>query len=250
MFPLGSVFWLIVILLILLLLNRWITAHVQGVGLLLSNNPAVAVWLYFFLFLPGIFLHELSHYLMALILRVNVGKFSLWPQKKGKELVLGSVQVSGVGPLRHSMVGIAPLIFGCFVVLAIGRFLQFDDLGPVLFRGDVTHTLDLISTSIATPDFWLWLYLLFAIANAMMPSAADRVYWLPVTLAFLAIIAVAVAAGLITSVPEAVQNYGAELVSFLTAAIGIAVIVDIFFVGFIFSVEMILNVTTNRKVQY
>lgn len=250
MFPWSSLFWLIITLLVLLLLNRWITAHVQGVGLLVSNNQAVAVWLYFFLFLPGIFLHELSHYLMALILRVQVGKFSLWPRKKGRELVLGSVQVSGVGPLRHSLVGIAPLLFGSIVVLAIGRFLQFDALGQVMFRGDLTRTLNIISASIAIPDFWLWLYLLFAVANAMMPSAADRVYWLPVTLVFIGIIAVAVAAGIITTVPDAVQTTGAQMVSFMASALGIAVVVDVFFVGFIFAFEMLLNMTTNRRVQY
>lgn len=246
----NSVFWLIVILLVLLLLNRWITAHVQGVGLLLSNNQSVAIWLYFFLFLPGIFLHELSHYVMALLLRVNVGNFSLWPQKKGKELVLGSVQVRGVGPLRHSLVGAAPLLFGSLAVLIIGRFLHFDALGSEMMRGDLTAVLDILSGSIATPDFWLWLYLLFAIANAMMPSAADRVYWLPVLLFFTAIIAVGVTMGIITTVPDTVQTVGGNFLAFMASALGIAVVVDVFFVAFIFILEMILNVTTNRRVQY
>ncbi len=246
----NSVFWLIVILLVLLMLNRWITAHVQGVGLLLTNNQSVAIWLYFFLFLPGIFLHELSHYVMALLLRVNVGNFSLWPQKKGRELVLGSVQVRGVGPLRHSLVGIAPLLFGSLAVLIIGRFLHFDALGGEMLRGDLTAVLDILSGSIATPDFWLWLYLLFAIANAMMPSASDRVYWLPVVLFFAAIIAIGVAMGLITTVPATVQTIGANFLAFMASALGIAVVVDVFFVAFIFVLEAALNATTNRRVQY
>ena len=29
-----------------------------------------------------------------------------------------------------------------------------------------------------TPDFWLWLYLIFTVSNAMMPSRADRKPWL------------------------------------------------------------------------
>ncbi len=246
----NSVFWLIVILLALVLLNRWITAHVQGVGLLLTNNPSVAIWLYFFLFLPGIFLHELSHYVMALVLRVNVGNFSMGPRKKGKDLVLGSVQVSGVGPLRHSLVGIAPLLFGSLAVLIIGRFLHFDALGGEMVRGNLTAVLDILSASIAAPDFWLWLYLLFAIANAMMPSASDRVYWLPVILFFGAVIAVGVAMGFITTVPVSVQTVGANFLAFMASALGIAVVVDVFFVAFIFALEMALNVTTNRRVQY
>ncbi len=246
----NSLFWLIITLLVLLMLNRWITAHVQGVGLLLSNNQSVAIWLYFFLFLPGIFLHELSHYVMAVVLRVNVGKFSLWPQKKGKELVLGSVQVRGVGPLRHSLVGAAPLLFGSLAVLIIGRFLQFDVLGQLILRGDLTRILDTVVTSIATPDFWLWLYLLFAIANAMMPSASDRVYWLPVLLFLAVIVSVAVGMGFITSVPSSVQSAGTEFVTFMASALGIAVAVDVIFVIFIFLLEVSLNATTHRRMQY
>jgi hypothetical protein len=29
-----------------------------------------------------------------------------------------------------------------------------------------------------TPDFWLWLYVIFAVSNAMMPSESDRKPWL------------------------------------------------------------------------
>ncbi len=235
----------------LLVLNRWISAHVQGVGLLLSNNKVVAVWFYFFLFLPGILLHELSHYVMAVLLRVRVGKFSLWPKIKSRgELVLGSVQVRGVGPLRHSLVGVAPLLFGSLAVLLIGRLLQFDALGQTLAIGDLAQMLDTLSQSVTTPDFWLWLYLLFAIANAMLPSPADRIYWLPVLLFISFIITISVGLGVITAIPQPVQNYSVQFVVFMTTALGIAVVVDVFFVIFIFVLETSLNVTTNRKVEY
>jgi len=251
MFPWSSLFWFIVTLLSLLGLNRWISAHVQGVGLLLSNSKSAAVWFYFLLFLPGILLHEVSHYLTALLLRVKVGKFTLWPQmKRGGNLVLGSVQVKNVDPVRHSLVGAAPLIFGSIAIIVIGKFLHFDVLGTWLYQGDLIHTLDILSESITTPDFWLWLYLLFAIANAMMPSASDRAYWFPV-LGFLGVVIIgALGLGIINSIPDILQTRSADFVQFMAEALGIAVIVDIIFVMVIFALETLLNVATNRKVQY
>lgn len=251
MFPWNSLFWLIVTLLLLLALNRWISAHIQGVGLLLSNSASAAVWFYFLLFLPGILLHEVSHYLTALLLRVKVGKFSLWPQmKRGGNLVLGSVQVKNVDPVRHSLVGAAPIIFGSIAIIIIGRFLHFDLMGDWLFRGDLTHTLDILSESITMPDFWLWLYLLFAITNAMMPSESDRAYWVPV-LGFLGVVVIgALGLGIINSIPDALQTRSADFVQFMASALGIAVIVDVIFAMVIFALEATLNIATNRKVQY
>lgn len=247
----ANLFWLIIIFFILLALNRWITAHVQGVGLLLSNSKTTAIWFYFFLFLPGILIHETSHYLMAVLLRVKVNNFSLWPKiQKKNELVLGSVQVQGAGPLRHSLVGAAPLLFGSLVVVLIGQLLQFDALGQTLTTGDLEGLLFIIQQSISTPDFWLWLYLLFAIANAMLPSPSDRIYWGPVILFFGLILLVAVGFDLIPVMPTVFQDYAFNFVTFMASALSIAAAVDLFFVLFIFLFELSLNLTTNRKVQY
>ncbi|MEM7033118.1 MAG: hypothetical protein AAF629_26435, partial [Chloroflexota bacterium] len=100
-----SLFWLIVVFLMMLLLNRWITLHINGVGLIISMNQLTATWIYFFLFLPGILLHEISHYVVAWILRANPGKLSLWPKKKRGRVVLGSVEVRGADPVVHSLIG-------------------------------------------------------------------------------------------------------------------------------------------------
>ncbi|MFQ5576842.1 MAG: hypothetical protein ACE5G8_07635, partial [Anaerolineae bacterium] len=243
--------WLIASLLILLALNRWIAAHVQGVGLLISNSRVTAVWFYFFLFLPGILIHELSHYLTARLLGVKVSRFSLWPGvKRGGELVLGSVQVRGAGPVRHSLVGVAPLLFGSLAVLLIGRLLRFDALGQAAAGGSLQRLLDAALESLTTPDFWLWLYLLFAIANAMLPSESDRLYWTPVLIFVAAIAGVGVGLDMIPAIPPNVQTYAVNFVTFLASAFSIAVAVDLLFVIVITLLEAALAVTTGRKVQY
>ena len=50
------------------------------------------------LFLPGVFLHEFSHFVMAKILRVRTGKFSIFPQSlPDGRLQLGYVETAPIG---------------------------------------------------------------------------------------------------------------------------------------------------------
>ncbi|HKC14513.1 MAG TPA: hypothetical protein VKC89_00935, partial [Patescibacteria group bacterium] len=46
-----------------------------------------------FLFLPGVIVHELSHYLLASLLFVPVGDIEFMPQRREGELKLGSVSI-------------------------------------------------------------------------------------------------------------------------------------------------------------
>ncbi|RME45572.1 MAG: hypothetical protein D6796_10275 [Caldilineae bacterium] len=249
--PWSNFAWLIASLLVLLLLNRWITIHVQGVGFLLSGNRITAIWLYFFLFLPGIMLHELSHYLMALFLQVRVSRFSLWPRLQGKRnLVLGSVEVQGAGPLRHSLVGVAPLLFGSLVVVLIGRLLQFDAVGAALAEGDLSLAFDAAGQSFLTPDFWLWLYLLFAVANAMLPSPSDRLYWGPVLLFIGAMIVLGLGLDILPAIPAGAQTAASNFIAFMASALSIAAAVDLLFVGLILVLETSIGLATGRRIQY
>ena len=102
-------------------LKRWISTHVQGVAFLLTGNPQAAMWVFWVLFLPGTFLHELSHWLTAKLLGVKTGRFSLWPKlSRQGQLQMGAVQVEVSDPFRHSLIGLAPLIFGSVAILLIG----------------------------------------------------------------------------------------------------------------------------------
>ena len=128
-------------------LQRWITQHVQGIGLLLFNSSNAGMALLWFVLFPGIILHEASHWIMAKLLGVKTGRFRVWPQPKGKEIVLGSVEVQRGGVLRDSLVGLAPFLAGTLALLAIGTLSSTPEprpgvgarrLGPV-FRAVAGH---------------------------------------------------------------------------------------------------------------
>jgi hypothetical protein len=248
----SSLFWLIITFLLMYPLKRWITAHVQGVAFLLTGNPQVAMWLFWAMFLPGTLLHEVSHWLTAFLLGVQTGRFTLWPNlKKGGELQMGSVQVELSDPFRHSLIGLAPLIFGTAAVLLIGQgWLGLSRLGEALASGDLELLVEALIKLFLVPDVWLWLYLIFAISNAMLPSASDRESWRAVFIYLGLTLLLAVGLGLNPRLSPDLQALGLIIVTYLLAAFVITIAVDLLFILFIAFTETLFTWMLGRSVQY
>jgi hypothetical protein len=268
--------WLAITLVPLFFMKRWINRHIQGLGLLLLGDNEAAMLLYFVLLLPGILIHELSHWLTAKLLGVRTGKISLWPSKRrGKQMRMGSVRVARTDPFRSSLIGVAPLISGSIAILIIGQLiLSLGDLGEVLLSGEWGPIWESILAHFQTPDFWLWLYLIFAISNAMLPSETDREPWRPVLL-FMALVALffyltgwvrqdfgetspssdfgelsrAVEA-LSRAVPEVVTTASLTSLSYLAYAFSLTVVVDAIFIAVIAVFEALVSRLTGKRVEY
>jgi hypothetical protein len=139
--------------------------------------------LFSLVFLPGVMIHELSHYLAAQLLGVRTGKFSLLPRalSNGK-LQLGFVETASSDWIRDSVIGAAPLISGGIVVTWLARgMLEFDQLVAGIDSGNLAELGLELQKVMQIPDFWLWFYLLFTISSTMLPSASDRRAWIPMT---------------------------------------------------------------------
>jgi hypothetical protein len=189
--------WLLLTLGPLLFAQRWLHREIQLLFLLLTRRQSVALVLFSILFFPGVLLHELSHYLVARILGVRTGRFSLLPSlmPDGK-LRLGFVETSGSDVLRDALIGAAPLISGGAAVAYLGiSRLGLVPLAGLISQGDWPGLIQGIQALPAQQDFWLWFYLAFAISSTMLPSAADRRAWLPVVLVLLGLIGIALLAG-------------------------------------------------------
>lgn len=210
------------------------------------------MWFFWVLFLPGTIVHEVSHWLTAKLLGVKTSRFSLWPTVKRKgELQMGAVQVNLADPFRHSLIGLAPLIFGTIVVLLIGQGrLALDQLGLALGSGDLETIGEAVTRTLAVPDVWLWLYLLFAVANAMLPSAADRESWRTVLLYLFLALGLAIGLGLNPALSPQLQAFGLAIITRLVSAFTITVAVDIFFIILIVIAETMLSWILGRRVQY
>ena len=248
----SILFWLIISFLILYPLNRWISTHVQGVAFLLTGSPQVAMWFFWVIFLPGTFLHELSHWLTANLIGVKTTKFSLWPEvKKGGQLQMGAVQVYVDDPFRHSLIGVAPLIFGSIAVLLIGQGqLNLTRIGQALVSGDVEAIWQTLVQTLVLPDVWVWLYLVFAISNAMLPSASDRESWRTVLLYLSLAIVLAIGLGINPSLPDNFQRIILTGFTYLLSAFTITIAVNIAFILLILITEFLLGWLLGQRVRY
>lgn len=139
---------------ILFLLSRALTQAISFFLFHFTKSHGFAVQLLALLFLPGVIIHELAHWLIASILFVQTGDMEFFPQVHGNSVKLGSVQIAKTDPFRRFAIGIAPVLFGLGVLLAIFRFLS-----PSFF-----------------PIDWktgFFLYAVFEIGNTMFSSKKD-----------------------------------------------------------------------------
>jgi len=180
-FSLDGLGWLILALVVLIYLQRALHRELQGVFLLFTRRADIALALFSLLLFPGVLLHEISHYVMARLLRVPISRFSLIPRRLDDGRVLmGFVETGKVDFTRDALVGAAPLLVGSIFVALIGdRHLGLLEVWPALANGDLASTFEWFASIYARTDFWLWFYLIVAVSSTMLPSESDRRAWLP-----------------------------------------------------------------------
>jgi hypothetical protein len=224
---------LVATILPLLWAKRWITRQLQELSWLWMGDADAALIIYFVIVLPGVVLHELSHWLMAWALGVPVRKLSLGPVRKGRgsRVSLGSVRVGSVDPVRSSLIGLAPLLGGSAAILLIGYLvLHVDEVARAMASGGGVGIRQGLEQLVQAGDLGLWLYLIFAISNAMLPSESDMEAVRPV-LIFLGLVAalVLLVAG-VPAIPDAIVQGVNVLAGYLASAFGLTLAVDLVFI--------------------
>ena len=212
----DGLLWLLAALVLLVFLQRTLHREIQAVFLILTRRPGVTQVIFAFIFLPGVCLHELSHFLAAKLLGVQTGKFSLIPQAQPNgKLRLGYVETASGGFIRDALIGVAPLVSGSLVVAYIAIYqmhlLPLWDFVRLAEWGGFWSGLMAVPK---TSDFWLWFFLTFTISSTMMPSASDRHAWFPLGLLAGVLLGIAILAG---AGPWMLENLAKPFNSFLRA---------------------------------
>lgn len=192
-----ALLWLIVIFAPFLILQRSLHREAQAIFLLITRRSEISIMLFSLLFFPGVFLHEISHYVMARLLGVRTGRLSIFPRPLADgRLQLGYVETAPADWVRDSLIGAAPLLAGgAFVAYAGLQHLGLYELWEAIRVLGVEAALDVLPGLYRRPDFWLWFYLTFAVSSTMMPSSSDRRAWLPLSMVFGILLAVGIFAG-------------------------------------------------------
>jgi hypothetical protein len=233
-------------------MQRWLSKHLYGVGLLLSGSHDVAILVYFVLLLPGVLAHELSHWVTAKLLRVPVGKIMIGPShKRGEVTRLGSVSMSRTDPLRASLIGLAPLVTGSVLILIIAYYVFGlsvpEELSASLLPGNLPA---IVGSYLTVPNFWLWVYLVFALSNAMLPSESDRQAWLTLALYGCVAVVVLYGLGLLQEISSPLSAFLLKGLNYLTFAFLLTIIVDAVVIVVIVIIERVVMTVTGKQVEY
>ncbi len=123
------------------------------------------------------------------------------------------------------------MLGGTAVILIIGNWvLDVDELAGAMAGGGMEAVLAGLEQVAQVPDFWLWLYLIFSVSNAMLPSASDMDAIRPV-LIFLGIVAtVALIVAGVPAIPEDVVIGANAVAGYLASAFGLTLAVDAVFI--------------------
>jgi len=138
----------------LFLLSQLMSKMLSSFFMRITHSVKTTIHLLSFFFLPGVMIHELSHWFMASIVFVRTGDIEFWPQIHGDVVKLGSVAVEKTDPIRRTLIGVAPIIFGIIILLVL--FSSFSSQIPAVNW----QTLLLI-------------YFSFEIGNTMFSSKKD-----------------------------------------------------------------------------
>jgi hypothetical protein len=213
MSQLAGLLWFLLMLVPLIVLQRLLHREIQAVFLILTRDTRLTMGIFSLFFLPGVFLHELSHFVMAKILQVRTGRFSVLPQTlPDGRLQLGYVETARSDVVRDSLIGAAPLIVGTLFVAYVAIYhLQMRVLWDVFRNGQFNLFWMGVRALPSVRDFYLWFYLAFAVSSTMMPSGSDRHAWLELLIAVgvLIVIALLVGAGpwMLSNVAPHVSNF-------------------------------------------
>lgn len=154
--------FLIVEFTILFVTSRFIFKSLFAFLYVLFRSQKVAISLLSFLFLPGVFIHEMAHLLMAELLQVRTHGIEFVPELSGNSLKMGSVQVEQTDIVRRLLIGIAPLVVGGAIIVGALMVLANNFSYSTVFASG----LSVIVTVVA-------ILVIFMISNTMFSSTKD-----------------------------------------------------------------------------
>ena len=243
-----SILTFLVIFALTIFLQRWLHQHIQGFALALTGSAGCALRLLFYVLLPGVILHELSHYVIAKILFVRTGNIQIGlGNTRIKHVTLGSVNIERTDPLRESLIGVAPFVVGIGAIwlIAAWGFDVWPQAGASLelfFRRVGEYSDDWTT--------WLDLYLIFAVSTAMIPSESDREPWGPVITIVGLGVAILFVLGWTPRIPSDWVTFARNWLDALTFALGLAVIVNGIIAIVLWILEMTIGRISGTRVEY
>ncbi len=229
----ASLIWTGVFLVAIWWLSRRQAFYFLSALFHLTRSQQVAVVTYAIFFLPGTVVHEFAHWIMAKILGVKTAGFHVLPKlgKKG-DIQLGSVNVRGGGLVEHTLIGMAPMLLGGALTMALSYVLvDVDALNVAVRTEQFGRVLDVAVQTFSHPDALILLYLLFTISGSMFLSASDRAPIQQMSLYLAAVLLPLYLFGLIPALPDEWTRGISEMFAVFASGLAVAVAVHLMMTG-------------------
>lgn len=175
---------------LLFFLSRKITAGIFYICYRYTHNKKIGYAVLAMLFFPGTIMHELAHWLIAELLRVRTGEISLYPVIEEQGVRLGSVAIAKTDPVRRLLVGLAPIIVGILMIMAITNiYVQYfpDSIIVLISKSHFNLLQHYVLTFSFRVISLIFFYMIFVVGNTMFSSKRDMegFYIVMIPLAFL-----------------------------------------------------------------
>lgn len=250
---LFSILILAILLISLIGARNVFAAHLQGITLVLTGRKRLGLYLYSFIFLPGVVIHEISHFFVAAFLGVRTGDITIFPSGKTESgsQRLGSVQIAKTDIVRGSIIGIAPLIIGSLAIIALTLW-QFPQLiqSVITLEGTLNQLLVEGRQILTVPLNLVWVYLIFAISNTMFTSQSDRRSWPALIIVLFLLTVVAVWSGIASPIASAIREPVIIGVSILTAGFFVSLVIDVIFLAPLLLLEKLIAKARKKRITY
>ncbi len=235
-------------------LERWLHQHIFKVGWLLTKNLQTTTILYYTFFLPGVVLHEFVYWLFAGFLNVRAERAIAWPEAQAiAELKLNFIRLArNTGRICAALIGIAPLIGGLATIwLITNNVLNLNAIVDTLRGGSFEDIGAALSLLISTPDVWLWVYLVFAIASTMMPDREALKGWRPILIGAGILIAVLYALGVAQEVfLDTLATPITDGLNRLALTFAVVIAIDLLVTGVLGTIEAIIERITGNSATF
>lgn len=147
---------------VLFITSRFLFKSIFAILYFVFHSQKVAIFLLSLFFLPGVFVHEMAHLIVAELLQVKTHGIEFMPELSGNTLKMGSVKVEQSDILRRLLIGIAPFIVGS-TILIVSLFI----LGNIY---SYSQAFSSVTSFVVTILIGI---VIFVIANTMFSSKKD-----------------------------------------------------------------------------
>jgi hypothetical protein len=235
-------------------LERWLHQHIFKVGWLVTKQYQTTTIVYYAFFLPGIILHELVYWFVAGFLNIRADRSIVWPEKQEiGELKLNFIKLAkNVGQIPLAIISTAPLLVGLTAVAFIANNrMDFQGFIATLGSGFFDELTAALSHLTSTPDFWIWIYLVFTISNTMWPDVSKLRGWRVILGVISAIGGVLIIIGAGNRIiVDALSGPVTNALNALSGTLVVIIAIDLFVVAVLGTIEAIIERITGHSATF